>query len=211
MTDTRQLGTLCGRILFVAFACVMVVSCVSSGPATRYYSLFADTTLQRFTLNDKNVSMGIGPIVIPEYLDNPSVVTLTGSQRIRVAGYDAWAGNIKEAITRVLAHNISTSLAVDDIWAFPWDNRVRPGYQLRVVFEEFGGTPGGYVRLSAKWTLLNQAADSVLLLGSTSLDERTESSDMNSYVTALNRLLNRFSVAVSQDVAEHLSRQIHPL
>ncbi len=177
---------------------VGLTSCASSGPATRYYSLFADSSVKSIEHSLSNISIGVGPVILPDYIEDPSVVSLTSGQQVRVSGYHAWAGNLKESMTRVLADDISGALSLDAVWGFPWDNRVRPDYQIRVVVEQFDGVRGGQVNLRAKWTLLNKSADKVLSVGSVSLSEVSAGGGIDNYVAALNRLLNRLSMSIAE-------------
>lgn len=179
-----------------------LAACASSGPATRYYSLFADSSIESVEHSLGNISIGVGPVILPDYIEDPSVVSLTSGQQVRVSGYHAWAGNLKESMTRVLADDISGALKLDAVWGFPWDNRVRPDYQIRVVVEQFDGVRGGQVNLRAKWTLLNKSADKVLSVGSVSLSEASAGSGIDSYVSALNRLLNRLSMTIAEKLSD---------
>lgn len=206
MIDARKIA--CSFRLMVCVGLLALLNaCVSSGPATTYYSLFPHKAPPQVQLKNSDISLGVGPLTIPEYLDNPSIVSLTNSQRIRVAGYHAWAGDIKESMTRVLAANISASLQEKDVWAFPWDNRVRPRYQLRMVFDEFAGELGGEVELRARWTLLDLRSSEVLYLGSASFTENSLSDDMDGYVAVLNRLLNSFSSKVAGELAARMNKK----
>ncbi|MFL0804079.1 MAG: PqiC family protein [Agarilytica sp.] len=190
-----------GLLCLVTAVLVGINGCASSGPATRFYSLFSERDIAVVEHQLGGVSIGIGPIVLPDYLDNPAVVSVTGSQRVRIAGYHAWAGSLKDSMTRVLADNASQSLALEGVWGFPWDNRTRPDYQVRIVIEQFDGVRGGEAQLRAKWTVLNKKADKILKLGSVSLSETASSDGVDDYVAALNRLLN----ALSGSIAESLS------
>ncbi|MFL0800165.1 MAG: PqiC family protein [Agarilytica sp.] len=195
---TKLTGTLC--LVMVVF--IGINGCASSGPATQFYSLFSERDIAPTEHSLEDVSIGIGPIILPDYLDNPAVVSVTNSQRVRIAGYHAWAGSLKESMTRVLADNMSQSLALEGVWGFPWDNRTRPDYQVRIVIEQFDGVRGGEVQLRAKWTVLNKKADKALKLGALSLSETTNSNDVNDYIAALNRLLNGLSGSIAESLIE---------
>ena len=196
------------RFALYAIWVVGLTACISSGPATKYYSLFVDPNLVNrvsTTGLSQDTSLGIGPVYIPEYLNNPAIVSLTESQQVRIAGYDAWAGSLKEAMTRVLADHVSQATGLDNIWGFPWDNRVRPQYQVRIVVEEFAGQRNGVVKLNAKWTLLNQYGDEVLLVSAERLSENAQGADANAYVAALNTLLNRLASSIAEKAIVRLA------
>ncbi|MBX2859364.1 MAG: PqiC family protein, partial [Cellvibrionaceae bacterium] len=141
------------RSAVIAVLSGICAACISPSPATQYFSLFAikQVETQRSELPDKSLSFGVGPIVIPEYMDNPSIVSVSDRQQVQVSGEHAWAGDLRAAMGRVLADNLAQYWVLDKVSAFPWDNRARPAYQLRLVFEEFGGRRGGEVHLRVFW------------------------------------------------------------
>lgn len=185
-------------------ALVTLSACTSNGPATSFYSLFSDRSVEPITHTMGSVSIGLGPVVLPDYLDNPAIVSLTEGHKVRVSGYHAWAGSLKESMTRVLADDISAALKLDTVWGFPWDNRVRPDYQLRIVVEQFDGVRGAELSLRAKWTLLNKSADKILAVGSVALSEQANGRGVNAYVAGLNRLLNRMSISIVEELSEKI-------
>ena len=193
------------------FCCLVlaVTACSSSGPATTFYSLFPndDAAETTFALPDPsaNISLGVGPVILPDFLDNSAIVGLTESNAVKVYGYHAWAGDLNEAIGRVLVENISSHLQVDSIWNFPWDNRVRPDYQLRIVIENLSGIRGEDVELVLKWTLLNKTADTILASDKERLKEKTNGNSVDAYVTTMNSLVNRTSVSISEKIAPKLT------
>lgn len=185
----------------------VLAGCASSGPATQYYSLFPDKNAcsnMPAPDIDKATSLGIGPVILPEYLDYPSVVSLTESSQVRVAGYHAWAGNLAEAIDRVMVENVSTCLGMDNVWKFPWDTRTRPNHQVRVVLEEFSGIRGGEVTMVAKWTLLDKRGENLIAMGKESFTVNTSDARIDTYVQALNQLLNQTSEAIAQKIMHKL-------
>lgn len=190
------------RLLSVVGIALSLSACVASGPATQYYGLFADPGIQSTGDPVWRDALGVGPIVLPEFLEKPSIVTLTASQQIRVSGYHAWAGKLQDAVARVLADNIAAQLNADNVWAFPWDTRVRPDYQLRVEFEELAGIRGEDLRLSAKWTLFKRSENKVLYLGREQITVASDDDSYDAYVAALNQALNQASVSIAKQLEQ---------
>src|SRR5690606_9701303 len=105
-----------------------------------------------------------------------------------------------ENVARVVAANLVYELGNHEISAFPWDNRARPDYQVRIIFQEFAGIRGGEVKLKAKWTVLDSRANKVVLSGVDDLREQAQSGSYNDYVAALNRLLDRLSSNMAEKI-----------
>src|SRR5690606_13274318 len=100
-------------VLILALLSIALGSCSSSGPKTEYYSLFPSKNVNIVALSNKNISIGVGAVELPEYVDHPGIVSVSASNRVIVSGYNAWAGDLNENISRVLATNLSTVLEID--------------------------------------------------------------------------------------------------
>lgn len=203
---TRPLGRGYFRfaLVFLLLSVLSVLSaCASKNPATRFYSFFPSQAAQ--THDNVTRSLGVGPIMLPEYLENPAVVSLTGGQQLRISGYHAWAGSLQDAITRVAANDLAQSFPAARVVAFPWDNRVRPEFQLRLRFSEFAGERGGEIRAGISWTLLHKGEDGIIAEGDVRRKMPAPSADVEAYVQTLNNLLNQMMEAIAADAAQYLS------
>jgi uncharacterized lipoprotein YmbA len=183
--------------------CLCMASLMAcSGPTyqTKHYTLVADASAKPVTERVYPLSLGVGPIRLPELLDHPGIVSHNEQQRVFVAPYDIWAGDLKAAISRVLADNLSVYLNSHHVWPFPWDNRVRPERRISLVLERFGGERGGEVVLQAKWRLLSSDGGTELDSGKIRLADNTPDDSYSAYVETLNALLNRLSEAIAQNL-----------
>lgn len=196
----------CVRLPLTLLCCLLINACTSI-PETRYYTLVANTDAQALIntrpswLNNQD-SIGIGPIVIPNNLENVSVVSTEDNNRLLINPYQLWAGNLKANINQVLADNLSTLLNIDGVWAFPWDNRNRPVQQVRIVFERFVGVRGQSVTLQAKWTLLNEYGKNEKQTTKTLITKNLASDSYLDYVQALNQALDELSVLIAQGLID---------
>ena len=191
--------------LLLASLTILLGACVSKGPKTQYYGLFASSNPPTITSNaSQHKSIGIGPVILPDYLDNSAIVTRTSTQQIRVSGYNAWAGDITNQMTRVITGNLSSTLQNDAIWGFPWDTRTRPEYQIRIVVEEFSGILGQEVTMRLKWSILNTKTQKLIKVNRDELIVTSADSSYNSYVKALNTALNDWSQMLAKELSNSL-------
>lgn len=191
--------------ILLASLSIVLSACVGKGPKTQYYGLFASSNpavITSHTGTDK--SIGIGPVILPDYLDNPAIVTRTNTQQIRVSGYNAWAGDITNQMTRVITDNLSSTLKNDTVWGFPWDTRSRPEYQIRIVVEEFSGILGQDITLRLKWSVLNTKTQELVNVNRDELTVSSADSSYNSYVKALNRALNDWSQVLAKELSNSI-------
>ena len=61
------------------------------------------------------LSVGIGPVSVPAYLDRQELVTRIGQNQLRLSERDRWAEPLSENIARVVSQNISALLRADRI------------------------------------------------------------------------------------------------
>ena len=187
----------CRLAIFAITLGLSLGGCSSSGPKTHYYALFAGTSVAgytgssagRYPLGKPKLTVGVGPVRLPEYLDTSALVTLAGRQQISVSGRHAWAGDLEQSITRVVADELSRLWQVDGVWAFPWDNRIRPDYQVDIVIERLIGQRAGELQLQANWSLKNKNAKTRLLFDKVAFTHTAASDSYEDYVVAMNLLL----------------------
>lgn len=191
------------RTLLVVLCVVLLASCAAQ-PPTHYYDLTSQAMASENAIST-DITLGIGPVTLPQLLDRPGIVSRHHSTGINVASYHVWAGELEPTFTRVLADSISTTLQHETIWASPWDNRFRPQYQLRLFVDRFSGELNGNVVLSLTWTLLGDYGQKVI---STHRYRATAESGTGykGYVTALNQLLADFARELSMKLTEELPR-----
>ncbi|TVZ37528.1 hypothetical protein P886_1869 [Alteromonadaceae bacterium 2753L.S.0a.02] len=186
---------------------LLMTGCGSSGPKTQFYSLFPNVEPDAATvISGEQLSFGIGPVVLPEYLDNTALVSRSSAQQLQVSGVHAWGGDLSSTVSRVMAANLATLWQQDAVWAFPWDTRARPIYQVRIVFEEFSGERGGEAVLKARWVLFGDGGKQEISVGSSQFSEQTQDNSPQAYVAALNLLLKNFCNDLAVKIKKTISK-----
>ena len=178
------------RSLCVGVLALLCISCGSSGPATKYFTLYS---VQADAMSEAPAlpSLGIGPVRLPGYLDNSALVSRSGGAQLLVSGYNAWAEPLDGAIARVLSENLAQRLALDEVWAFPWDTRNRPRWQLQPSFTQFDGRRGDKITLIMNWVLIDTQSQEALKRGKIRIEESLASDTYEDYVGAMNSALAR--------------------
>lgn len=182
-------------LLFGLFGC-------SSAPETHYYSLLPDAKVTAQGLGE-NIALGIGPVIVPDILDRPGLVSYSGENQLKISTYHIWAGKIDSAISSKLSAEIGQRLDIERIWAFPWDNRIRPEYQIRLQINDMGGVLGGEVQLNLVWTLLSEYGQKEQLSKAIRLQKTLENHSYDSYVAALNQLWTEVSQIMATTIKQH--------
>ncbi len=188
--DLRELFTLS---LFV----VILTGCASS-PSSKFYQL--NPVQNKTSASDvspyNSLVIVIGPVLIPDYLDRPQIVTRSGKNELKLSEFDRWAGSLESDVTRVLVEDISSLLPADLFSVVRWtpylEGQVPASYRVEVLVDRFEGTPGDSVLLKAQWGVF--AANRSLLLKRESLiREQINGSSYDALVAAMSSALERLS------------------
>ena len=166
---------------------------------TRYYALTATSTGRLATRPD--LAVGVGPVVIPGYLDHKEIVTAGEANDLILADYHVWAEPLEKAITRVVSKNLSQLLGSPTVAPFP-DADARFGFRTGIVVRRFEMGPDGKVRFDASYAI-DQSPRSLDLAAARSRTITVTVSEPNSYpavVDAMSNALGQFSSSLAQDL-----------
>jgi uncharacterized lipoprotein YmbA len=170
-----------GRLLSLA-AFIGLTSCAVSDP-TQYYTLdqaaagsapakASVETLRSNAAGTGNVGVGVGPVIMPGYLDRTQIVTRTASDQVELAMFHRWAEPLEDGIARILMEQIGARVPTERIVMFPWrgvDGRAIQ-YQVIVGVLRFDGRPGGNITLDTRWRILGKDGAELALRRSTLIE-----------------------------------------
>tara|TARA_R110002072_G_scaffold84388_7_gene191336 strand:- start:1168 stop:1779 length:612 start_codon:yes stop_codon:yes gene_type:complete len=137
------------KILSLApvLALALLLSGCGSSPANNYYLL----TAHDFPVAaGESPSVGVGPIVVPEYLNRKSMVYSRAGNSLQVANLDLWAEPLVDGIQRVIVLNLTGLLDTQDVQYFPWHPKRAPQYGVKVNLLQLEATDQ-QVSLAAEW------------------------------------------------------------
>lgn len=141
-----------------------------------------------------DISVGVGPVRFPEYLDRPQIVSRSGGGEIQLDEFHRWAEPLKESFSRSLAASLANLLGTDQVAVFPWAGASAVRYQVMVDVARFDGKAGETVTLDAKWTILGEGGKKVLLVRrSTVTAPATKQQDYEGLVAAHSEALSSLS------------------
>ncbi len=158
----------------LAFALLLVAGCGKTEPS-RFYVLSyghgqdggaASTTAR------EGVGIGVGPVELPQYLDRPHVVTRSSDNKLELAEFEQWGGNLEDNFGHVLAENLSFELSTDRVSVYPWRASAPIEYQVTVQVIAFEVDGEGDCQLDVRWSIVDQEARRVLVMARSSYREK---------------------------------------
>ncbi|HXJ82731.1 MAG TPA: PqiC family protein [Candidatus Methylomirabilis sp.] len=147
------------------------------------------------------VGVGVGPVIMPGYLDRTQIVTRGGPDRVKLATFHRWAEPLENGIARIHADEIGARVPTDRIVTFPWRGVVARAieYQVVLAVDRFDGTLDGDVTLDTRWRILGRNGDELAFSRST-ITETVTGSGYDPMIAAMSRTL----VVLGQEIATEI-------
>jgi uncharacterized lipoprotein YmbA len=135
-------------------------------------------------------TLGLGPIRMPDYLDQTAVVTRITEQEVDYQPSARWAERLSVMVSRTLAVNLAARTGGRETVSHPWPADRQPAITAAVDFVRFDMTREGTAVLRAQWRVTQGDA---LRTGVARIDEPAADTTMDARVGALNRALAKLS------------------
>ena len=146
------------------------------------------------------ISLGVGPVRLPGYLDRREIVTRVAENRFDLAEDDRWAEPLDENFTRVLAQNVSVLLGSDRIVAYPWPLDKRPRYRVQIDVFRFEVNSAGEAELTARWAVVDETGKQAPNLNESRLTRPAKEKSTDATVVALSETVADLSRQIAQAV-----------
>jgi uncharacterized lipoprotein YmbA len=143
------------------------------------------------------LSVAVGPVTLPDIFDRPQIVTRPDANRVQLAEFDRWGGDLNEDLLRVLTQNLMGRLNTENVATYPWQGPDRPVYQVALRFFHFDGELGKRAYLSGIWELLDGRDDCQLAVRRFAITQTPPGPDYAAFVQALSEGL----ATLSQEIA----------
>ena len=182
-------------ILILALA-ACVSACAGKSATSTFYVL---SSLPQPALSAAEGStIGVFPVVMPDYLDRPQIVTRVSENEIKLDEFSRWAEPLRDSFTRALVQNLSTLLNTAKVVRTTESTGFPMALQVGVEVVQFDGTLGGDVVLIAKWGLFEQEGKKLLVGKRSSFKEPTGAATYEALVAAESRAV----AALSREIAD---------
>jgi uncharacterized lipoprotein YmbA len=179
---------------FIFLAALVLAGCAQSGK--KYYVL----TSSGPPVAGGGMGMGVGPVVLAEYIDRPNLVIQQAPNELGVAEDHRWAGDLSASIARVTGANLGRLMKTGNIQTYPWQRDDEIRYQVTLEIRQLHGGADGYALIEAVWKAY-ALPERRLKAARTFVDrEPLEKDGYPAMVAAQSRLLGR----LAENIAEGL-------
>jgi hypothetical protein len=141
----------------------------------------------------RRMSIGVGPIRIPDYLRRQELVVRTSTTQVDPVEVDRWAEPLDRSVPRVISENLAFLLGTDQVLTFPWYESSRPAYQVEVRILRFEPSTSGAAVLAARWDAREIGVASTRVSHETNVTRQATGPDPAQVVAALSAALGDLS------------------
>ena len=189
--------------LAVLAAGLALAGCAET-PPTRFYTLspLEDAPGGTPPANLPELTVGVGPVTLPPYLDRPQLVTRAGGNRMVLADFDSWVEPLQGMFARVLGENLALLLGTDDVLMLPQRRDFTLDRQVEVDVTRFDVDDVGNAVLDARWWVYGRNGDKLLRSGRSTITEPSAAGDHTAAAAALSRALGAMSQEIAQAIAD---------
>lgn len=189
----------------LALACLPLAGCAGFSPRSDPSRFFVLSPLPQAEEAQSlsgpgQLSLGIGPIKFPAYLDREQMVTRIAQNRFELSENDRWAESLEENFTRVLSQNLAALLRTDRMIPYPWPGNKQPNYQVQMEILRFEANAAQDVQLSARWAILDGGNKKPLQSGESRLTRPAKSKATEASVAALSEAVGDLSREIADAI-----------
>ena len=181
-------------------ALILAAGCAGGGTPVVYYTL-QSSTLAPAMAASKAAEIGVGPVMLPDYLDRNALVTRISPNQLSIHQGHQWAGSLRDEVLRVVSANLRSACPGVTVLPHPWSGSDPPMVRLRLSILSFEGYTGGAVDLKVSWYVEDKRTDQAPLRRETHIRRSVKGDDLEGYAAAMGQALAGLSREMAKDVA----------
>jgi uncharacterized lipoprotein YmbA len=186
---------------------VLVVALAGCGlltaPKTIQTQFFVLNAVAPATGARADISIGLGPVTIPSYLDRPAMARRVDEYQIAYDPSLRWAEPLQDNFQRVVAANLVQLIGPQRILLYPWVRSAALDVFVTVAVARFEQQPDGSLLLEARWVVRDRA-DVLLAVEVTRFTRPGGTPEANA--AALSALVGDLSQAIAAAIPTSVSR-----
>jgi uncharacterized protein len=196
----------CLAIAATLLAAMALAACHPLAPQpdpTRYYVLTPMGGASQSVVDapKAGVTIGLGPIHLPSYLDQPWMVERGEGNRLYVSAYDQWGEPLRDTFKDVLKEDLALELSNDQIIEYPWYRTTPVDWQIIVDVINFEfDTTANSAGIRANWSLMDPRSGAVRARGQFVDTQSLSESHGLERAGALSKLVQNLAMMLAQQV-----------
>jgi uncharacterized lipoprotein YmbA len=186
-----------------ALLLAMAAGCVNLGPArdpSRYFHL--PPPAARPAASPATLSVGLGEVSLPGYLEGSHIVRRIGGSEVRPARSDYWAEPLADQVRGAVRDGLAAGLGAPRIVLYPWREDQAPAYRLDLRVVRFEPDTLGQVELEADWVVSQVESGEVVRHGRGTWRDQAPAPGTAEQVAAMSRALQQMTAEIAGQVRQ---------
>jgi len=192
-------------LLILVLSLALQVGCGRSQPSQFYVltSTIEKNSPSSAADNLKDISIGIGPVELSDYMLRPQILTYERAGKLNYAELERWAEPLDDNFARVIAQNLSLLIPTEQIFIFPFRGSAKGKYQIVLEVLRFAKGADGQVTLIVLWSIYDEQ-ELKLLTRKKSTYQRPGPTGEETYYEQLSTTMSQLLEDLSRDLTSHL-------
>ena len=189
-------------VIMAAFGMIFF-GCAGTSKPSNFYLLRAlpESEDSLTTTGGKGgLSVLVGPITLPAYLDRTQIVTLFGNNELTMDEFSRWAEPLQDNFYRVLVENLSLLLNTPRVYSYDRRGSTPTDFQIIIDITRFDSAVKGDACLTAFWTVVGEDGNSHKIERKSVFRAAAPTPDLTGVVTAQNMTLTKFSREIAKAI-----------
>ena len=199
-----RFGRSCFATVMLVFVAIGLTGCIGgTSKPSKFYLLRSMENSQKSlpsAENKNSVSVLIGPISLPAYLDRTQMVTMAGKHELVLEEFNRWAEPLKDNFYRVLMEDLSLLLNTSEVYAYDRDGVTKTDYQVVIDVTRYDSVPGGDSVLTAFWTVSGNDSSAPGIKRKSVFRRAAPSTGITGVVEAQNQTLTELSREIAKEI-----------
>lgn len=189
--------------------CVLGVAACAQTIPSRFYTLapVAGAGEAATTPAPKNLTVGLGPVVLPNYLDRPEIVRRTGDYELAIAEFDRWSESLETMVPRIMTQNLAATLGTNRVLIFPQRRAPEADYQVEIEFFRFDAGSDDEVVLDAQWEIYGGRSERSLALRKQTFRQPIDGEGYAAVAGAMSTALAALTTEIAADIRNQATRR----
>ena len=187
--------------LYLLLIVFLFTGCAVTSPSVNYYTLSPLASVEPVRSEDKPVSIAIGPLDLPNYLQRNQIVTRK-NHRLKIDEYHRWGASFESSILNTLGENVRQLVNSSHIVIYPSLPRFNIDYRLVFDVVQFEGVLGEEAVLNVRWLVLDGKGKHALSVEHSKLTQTLEGKSYDALVEAYSALLSQLSQEMAKAIVE---------
>ena len=178
------------------------MACLGPRPDVSTFYVLSAMASPAAQVSPLGVTLGVGPVVIPGYLDRSELVTRLSEHQLALSPIARWAEPLEVGVVRVLHENLTQLLQPDEIVGYPWYVSQEVTYGIAIEFTRLEADSSGAVEIDAAWTIGSGDHDEVFDRGRATFRGPGGGATTEASVASLSRAFEELATRISAQLRD---------